>query len=467
MITIPRVVIAGTHSGVGKTTIATALMAALTRGGMRVQPFKVGPDFIDPTFHLAATGRTSRNLDGWMLSREENLQIFARACQNADLAIIEGVMGLFDGRDGTSDAGSTAEIAKWLNAPVVLVVDGSAMARSAAALVHGFEDFDPELNVAAVIFNRIAGGGHFEFLRGALSNRCQAVPLGFLPPNEKVSFPDRHLGLVMADEVLNADRLAALADWVETGIDLHQLIVIASAADVPTETRQGSVAQSASHGDRTRIGIARDRAFCFYYQDNLDLLQDCGAELVEFSPIADTALPERLDGLYLGGGYPEIHASQLAANESMRAAVRQFSAGGTPVYAECGGFMYLTDAIVDIEGRAHPMVGVFPTRACMQPRLSAIGYVEVEGAGEDAWLPAGERIRGHEFRYSIIEEMPERIARYYRLIGKNDFRSEGYHVGSTLGSYVHLHFASCPDFAARFVAACVNQLNRRENKIIV
>ena len=457
MITIPKVVIAGTHSGVGKTTITTALMAALTRRNMRVQPFKVGPDFIDPTFHRAATGRVIRNLDGWILTREDNLKIFARACENADLAVIEGVMGLFDGLDGTSEAGSTAEMAKWLNAPVVLVVDGAAMARSAAAFVHGFEVFDSKLDMAGVLFNRVAGKGHFEFLRSSLAAHCRAIPLGFLPLNEKASFPDRHLGLVLADEVLTSDRLAALADWVEASVDLDRLFAIASGASgVMAEPYPSGLTQSEARGSRARIGIARDQAFCFYYQDNLDLLKSYGAELVEFSPITDGALPNRLDGLYLGGGYPEIHASELAANESMRTAIRKFAQSGAPVYAECGGFMYLTDAIVDMEEHAHQMAGVFPTRARMQPRLAAIGYVEVEETDDVGWLRARERVRGHEFRYSTMEEMPEHIARHYQLSSKNGTRPEGFTIGSALGSYVHLHFASCPEFADRFVAACAD-----------
>jgi cobyrinic acid a,c-diamide synthase len=222
------------------------------------------------------------------------------------------------------------------------------------------------------------------------------------------------------------------------------------------EPYPSGLTQSEARGSRARIGIARDQAFCFYYQDNLDLLKSYGAELVEFSPITDGALPNRLDGLYLGGGYPEIHASELAANESMRTAIRKFAQSGSPVYAECGGFMYLTDAIVDMEEHAHQMAGVFPTRARMQPRLAAIGYVEVEETDDVGWLRARERVRGHEFRYSTMEEMPEQIARHYQLSSKNGTRPEGFTIGSALGSYVHLHFASCPEFADRFVAACAD-----------
>ncbi len=450
-IDIPRLVIAGTHSGVGKTTIATALMAALCRRGKRVQAFKAGPDFIDPTFHRAATARHSRNLDGWLLTRESNLELFARACENAEIAIVEGVMGLFDGHDGASDAGSTAEIAKWLNAPVVLIVDGSAMARSAAALVCGFEDFDPALNVAAVVFNRIAGQAHFDFIGTAVEKSCRALPLGFLVPNPAIPFPERHLGLVLADEFLTPQRLEVLTDWIESSLDLDRLMALASTAP----SIEARISTPTPRKARARVGIARDRAFCFYYQDNLDILIGHGCDLVEFSPLEDSVLPPGLNGLYLGGGYPEIHAAALSANVSMMKSIREFALQGRPVYAECGGFMYLCEAIVDLDGLAHPMAGIFPTRARMQPKLAALGYIEVEQTTNSLWLRPGERIRGHEFRYSVIDEMPQNIARTYRIQGA---RTEGFSAGSVLAGYIHLHFASCRAFAERFIQACANHI---------
>jgi len=427
MITIPRIVIAGTHSGVGKTTVATALMAALARRGLAVQPFKVGPDFIDPGFHEAACGRVSRNLDGWMLSRDTNLQVFARACKGADVAVVEGVMGVFDGSSAASDEGSTAEMAKWLGAPVVLVVDASAMARSAAAVVRGFESFDSELDMAGVFFNRIGGKGHAEILRVACAGRA----LGFLPAREGIAVGSRHLGLRLASEVLDAGRLAEMAAWVEADVDLEGLLKVAR------ERSRGIDAPAAAparRGTRSRIAVARDAAFCFYYQDNLELLEACGAELVEFSPICDQRLPADIGGIYLGGGYPELHAARLAENREIIDAIRAFAAGGGAVYAECGGFMYLTEAIVDLEGREHAMAGIFPTRARMQPRLAALGYVEADGG-----------LRGHEFRYSDIDPMPAWVERC---------EARGYRVGGAVGRYVHLHFLSRPDFAEEFVARC-------------
>src|SRR5712692_7801717 len=289
----PALVIAGTHSGVGKTTISISLMAALRRRGLRVQPFKVGPDFIDPTLHTRAAGRVSRNLDGWMLTEETNAAVFAQASQTADIAVIEGVMGLFDGRDVLTEAGSTAEMAKLLGAPVVLIIDASAMARSAAALVRGYESFDEALDVAGVIFNRVAGPGHFSYLRDAVEATCRAHVLGWLPADESIRMPERHLGLVMADEVLDEARLDALAAWLEKGLDISALVDLARqrARAAMTETRSPSSVQTGDAQEsggalsgaektkreervatrnRPRIGVARDRAFCFYYQDNLD-----------------------------------------------------------------------------------------------------------------------------------------------------------------------------------------------------
>jgi cobyrinic acid a,c-diamide synthase len=440
----PRIVVAGTHSGVGKTTVATGIMAAFRRRGLGVQGFKIGPDFIDPTFHHAATGRPSHNLDGWMLSREANLDVFARAIDDADVAVIEGVMGLFDGKSTPSLSGTTAEMAIWLDAAVILVLDAAAMAGSAAAIVHGFDTLVPEFRLSAVVCNKVASEKHYGYLRDAITARCRPALIGYLPRDANFSIPERHLGLHLAHEALTEDRLCQLAEWIESHLDLDRLLEL-SARPKLALTPLKEPAQKPKH---VRIGIARDAAFCFYYHDNLELLRTLGAELIDFSPIADRALPPGLDGIYLGGGYPELHAEALSANESMRAAIVEFAANDAPVYAECGGFMYLTRALVDAEGRSWPMGGIFPTSARMQKRLAKLGYIEVENCEAEGWLAPGECARGHEFRYSIIDPMPETICRVYRD------PAEGYRVRSVLGSYVHLHFLSCANFAERFVRDC-------------
>ncbi len=448
--TMSRIVIAGTHSGVGKTTLATGIMAALRRRGLRVQGFKVGPDFIDPTFHQAATARISRNLDGWMLSREANLDIFARASEDADVAVIEGVMGLFDGKSAPSLAGTTAEMAGWLDAAIILVLDAAAMAGSAAAIVHGFDNFIPDLRLSAVVCNKVASGKHYGYLRDAIAARCRPVPVGYLPRDPAFSIPERHLGLYLAQETLTEDWLGRLAALVESHLDLDRILELSARPASPAAARR----EPEWSVPRVRIGIAHDAAFCFYYQDNLDLLRSLGAELIAFSPVADCALPTGLDGIYLGGGYPELHAEALSANVPMREAVAAFVARSGPVYAECGGFMYLTEAIVGAEGQRWPMAGIFPTSARMQKHLAKLGYIEVEG-DEEGWLARDARGRGHEFRYSVMEPMPQNVSRVYRE------PAEGYRIKSALASYIHLHFLSCPAFAERFVESCATWRSRR------
>ncbi len=450
MRSVPSLVIGGTHSGVGKTSVATALMSASVRRGLRVRAFKVGPDFIDPTFHRAATGRASHNLDGWMLSREANLALYARASEGADLCIIEGVMGLFDGRSANDESGSTAAVAKWLGAPVVLVADGSAMARSGAALVHGFESFDPELRLTGVIFNRVSSEKHFAYLRDSLRAHCKATPLGYLPTESAITLPARHLGLHLADEVLTPELLTGLADWMERTVDVGAMLSLAQLAKA---LRPSDVTEPPAQKYAVRIAVARDRAFQFYYEENFHHLRRYGAELVEYRPTDDLRLPGDVDALYLGGGYPELYAAALAANRSMRESVRSFAESGAPIYAECGGFMYLTEGIIDHNGQQHEMCGIFPTQARMQSRLAGLGYAELEVLGDAAWLRAHERMRAHEFRYSTMDDMPASVPRVYKVHGTHGSRLEGFLAGNVLGGYFHVHFGSCPGFAERFVAA--------------
>ena len=419
-------VIAGTHSGAGKTTLTLGLLAALRRRGLAVQPFKVGPDFIDPGHHSRAAGRPSYNLDGWMLPREENLRIFRRHADDADLAVVEGVMGLFDGYDGATEAGSTAQMAKWLGLPVILLVDARSMARSAAALVHGFATFDPDLTLAGVVFNRVGSATHLDYLRQALESvpggvRC----FGGLPRETELAIPERHLGLVTTeDHPLEGAYLEGLADLVERHLDLDGLL--AALAPAPLEPIP---APSASPASVVRLGVARDQAFCFYYPDNLEWLENFGAEIVPFSPLADEDLPPDLHGLYLGGGYPELGAPQLSANQAMRRIIRERAAAGLPIYAECGGLMYLGQEISDLEGKRYPMAGVLPMSVRMLPRLKSLGYREVTLTGDGLLGPAGTRIRGHEFHYSeIVEPPPASLSRLYRLTASRggDPCREGY-----------------------------------------
>ena len=463
---IPALVIAGVASGVGKTTLTVGLLEAFRRRGLTVQAFKVGPDFIDPGFHALVTGRPSYSLDSWMCSREHVVATVAGQAADADLAIIEGVMGCFDGYEGKSEEGSTAQVAKWLGAPVILVVDAGAMARSAGAIVLGFERFDPELNLAGVIFNRVAGETHYRWLSESMEAHCRSLPLGFLPHRESLALPERHLGLVTAAERrLSQGFLDELVQVIERSVDLNGLLTLAQSRVAPIKPsgdRHGGARPPGSSAALVRIGIARDLAFQFYYPANFDLLSAAGAELVFWSPLEDPDLPE-VDALYLGGGYPEVFARQLAQNTAVLKAVREFARSGRPIYAECGGLMYLAEAIEDEAGDLHPMVGLLPTTVRMKPRRLTLGYVEVEVIRDTPLAPAGAIVRGHEFHASRIEEVPASVLRAYivRTRREDTPRAEGYVVENALMSYVHLHFGSNPAVAEHLVTSCRRRAHGR------
>jgi cobyrinic acid a,c-diamide synthase len=454
------IVIAGTQSGVGKTTVTLGLIAALRRRGLTVQPFKVGPDFIDPGHHTRAAGRVCRNLDGWMLSRDANLALFRDQAREADLAVVEGVMGLFDGYDGLTEAGSTAQMAKWLGLPVLLVVDARSMARSAAALVHGFATFDPDLALAGVVFNRVAGTAHLQYLEQALGQLEGIKCLGGLPRDAELAIPERHLGLFTAeDHPLEEKRLEHLAGVMAEHLDLEGLLGALPVLSIPQETPGADVSPT------VRLGVARDQAFCFYYPENLELLARFGAELVPFSPLTDRELPGNLHGLYLGGGYPELSAAQLAANTGMKQSIVEQAVRGLPIYAECGGLMYLSREIEDLEGHRHPMAGVLPLKVRMLPRLKALGYREITLMAPGLLGPAGTRARGHEFHYSEIIGGTADLTKQYQITARQgrEAAPEGYCLNKVLASYVHLHFGSNPEVARHLVESCREYKQAWEN----
>jgi len=442
-------VVAGTASGVGKTTITLGLLEAFRRRGLVVQAFKVGPDFIDPGFHELVSGRPSYSLDGWMCGRDHVRATVARHAADVDLVLVEGVMGCFDGADPTSDDGSTAQVAKWLHAPVVLVIDASAQARSSAAVVRGFESFDPDLGVAAIIANRLGGEAHARLIREAMRGSCRAELVGGIPRDPALELPERHLGLVTAIEgVLTGERRERLATTIERSVDLDRLLAIAS--PLPS----GGVAAPLEGALRARIGVAHDAAFQFYYRENLDLLRAAGAEIVFWSPLADRDAPD-VAGFYFGGGYPEIHARALAENVGVVKALADRAGAGTPIYAECGGLMYLAAGLEDADGMLHSMVGVLPAAVSMRsPRLT-LGYSEVRFVADTPLGAAGTTARGHEFHCSTLGEVSPQVKRAYRVRGRGrDEHAEGFLIGRTLLSYVHLHFGSNPALAVNFVAAC-------------
>jgi cobyrinic acid a,c-diamide synthase len=451
---IPRLVLAGVSSGVGKTTATVGLCRALRARGLEVALFKCGPDYLDPTYHQRASGTVSHNLDGWLMGRDAVLGTFARAAAGADIAIIEGVMGLFDGASPTGDEGSTAETAKWLAAPVVLLVDASGMARSVAALVAGFAGFDPSLEIGAVIANRVGSRAHLDLLCKALKT---PPILGGLPRAEKHAFASRHLGLRTADRGAVPETVfdawgALVTEWWNVDALLE---AAKRAPPLAIEPRAAPPADRC----QCRIGLAFDEAFHFYYEDNLSRLASLGAELVRFSPVHDQRLPD-VDGLYLGGGYPEIHGRALSANGTMLSDIRAFARRGGPVYAECGGLMYVSEGIRTLDGECHPMVGLVPGQCVMSDKLEALGYVEVETQAATCLGNAGLRFRGHQFRYSSLANADgDRVYSVRKRRGGETF-AEGYRAGSVIASYVHAHWASNPLVAEAFVRRCADARSR-------
>ncbi|MDP2846945.1 MAG: cobyrinate a,c-diamide synthase [Humidesulfovibrio sp.] len=459
-------VLAGTHSGCGKTSATLGLLRALRRRGLRMQPFKAGPDFIDPGLHAAAAGTPSHNLDTWMQPQDALRSLFARHARGADVVVVEGVMGLFDGRSGADEAGSTAHLAKLLGLPALLVVDAKSQARSVAALAQGFARFDPGLRLAGVIFNRVGSARHEAILREAMDLVPGVSVLGCLRRSQAVHLPSRHLGLVTAqDAACEAEgcaagleaTLEALADWVEQGVDISTLLdalpdldLSAFLADEPAP-----VPRAAARSD-VRIGVARDRAFCFLYEENLRLLAQAGAEAVFFSPLSDAALPEELAGLYLPGGYPELSGRELSANASMRASVRAFCAAGKPVWAECGGYMYLLEELLDGDGVAHALCGALPGRAVLRRKRAALGYREARTLAAGPLGPAGTVLRGHEFHYSEYEGGAGEAGQAAFALTASDGTEalDGQASGNIVGGYFHAHLASNPQAAQAFVAAC-------------
>ncbi|MEW6260422.1 MAG: cobyrinate a,c-diamide synthase [Thermodesulfobacteriota bacterium] len=449
---IKAICVAGVHSGVGKTTVTLGLMACLRRRGLAVAGFKVGPDFIDPGHHGRILGSPSTNLDGWMLDRSTNRNRFFRRAAGADIAVVEGVMGLYDGYDGKTEDGSTAQIAKWLGIPVLLVADARHMARSAAALVLGFERFDPEVSFVGVVFNHLGSERHLTYLREALDASGCMPCIGGLLRSDGLGIPERHLGLLTADEFgRQQEQIDRLANTIEAALDINGLLE--HLPDVATEAIDPIPEWV---GKRVRIAVARDEAFCFYYPDNLELLEASGAELAFFSPMTDDGLPEGTSGIYMGGGYPEMFGERLSHNERMREAIHSASLAGMPIYAECGGFMYLCREIVDLEGRTHPMCGCFSASVRMLGRLKALGYREVSLTEDTCIGKPGDIIRGHEFHYSELTQEPDAV-QVYRIADRSGAvqRTEGYRIRNTLGSYIHLLFASHPDAARQFTASAM------------
>jgi len=461
-----RIVVAGVGSGVGKTLLTAGLIGALRRRGLAVQPFKCGPDYIDPGWLGAAAGRPCRNLDAWMLGDTAMRESFARGCVGADLAVVEGVMGLFDGARFDDDAGSTAAIAATLAAPVLLIIDISGSARSAAAIAFGFARFDSRRPVAAVALNFAGSEGHARGCAAAIKTATGLPSLGWLPRKPSLSVPERHLGLELAAESGGRGAtLAAAADAVAEAFDLDALLDVArSAPDLPPAAAPHDV--PAADGGRPILALASDAAFSFYYQDDLDILAAMGARIVRFSPVAGDRLPKGTAAVFLGGGYPELFARQLAANHGLWQDLHDLHGLGAPILAECGGFMALTQALVDADGVRHDMAGLVPGTVRMTQRLAALGYRRATALVDTPLVRAGETLRGHEFHYSVWDCEGSAPAPVWFLRGNRDSDptlEAGHAERGLVASYLHIPLAQRPELAARLVEQ-MRDVDRRRRR---
>ncbi len=449
----PAIVVAGAASGVGKTSVALGLAAALAGRGMRVQTFKVGPDFLDPGYLTIASGRTSYNLDTWMCGADYVKDLYARKTADADIAVVEGVMGMYDGADAAHSRGSTAEAAALLGAPVLLVVNARGAARSLAAVVKGFCEFERDARIAGVAANFCGSERHAGILRDALASVALPPLMAAIPKGALPELSSRHLGLVSADaRSLTAQTIRKLADAMESHADVDALVA-AAASTVPrkTETARAHAAPKA------RIGVAMDEAFHFYYHDSLEALECAGAQLVPFSPVRDAALPEGLDGLYLGGGYPEEHARAISQNTGMIRAIVEFAGAGRPVYAECGGLIYLSSGVVTVDGMRYSFAGILPVWARMRSSYKSLGYAQAVFSRDTLLGKAGESVKGHMFHYSELVDDPlgsEGIDAAYAVRRKGMETAEGYGVKNVLATYLHAHLASHPLAVESFVNRC-------------
>ena len=448
-----RMVIAGTGSGVGKTTITLGLMAALQQKGYKVQGFKCGPDYIDTSYHTAVTGRPSRNLDSWMLSHDLVKEILLRGSKGADISVIEGVMGFYDGKDPRTDAGSTAEISMLTGSPVVLVVDCSGMARSAAAMVKGYQTLSDKVNIAGVIANKVGSAGHFELIKTAVEQECHIPLIGYMPKDADIEMPERHLGLVPSIERGDLDSFFnKLGELTAKTVDLDLFNNLALGKEVHVEAVDSIFSKKPKR--EIRIAVARDAAFNFYYQENLELLESNGAELVFFSPLYNEQVPSGVHGLYLGGGFPEEFAAKLSLQTESMDSIRTAVASGVPTLAECGGFMYLCEELITMDGRTHQMAGVIPGKVKMQNKLAALGYREITALNGNFLLKEGQTAKGHEFHYSTFHTEAG-IPAAYETKGMRGMAREGYLTKNLAAGYTHIHFASQPALVENWIERCL------------
>ncbi|HHT9113768.1 MAG: cobyrinate a,c-diamide synthase [Planctomycetes bacterium] len=448
----PGLLIAGTHSGVGKTTITLGLMSALKEKGYKVQGFKAGPDYIDPSHHTAITQKPSRNLDTWLMSRDVCLELYEHALTDSNIAVIEGVMGLYDGCLDGSELGSTAHLAKILNVPAILVMDAKGMSRSAGAVVLGYKNFDRDVKIQGIILNRVKSERHYNSIKQSIEGNCGIPVLGYLPFREDIALPERHLGLVPSvEQEFSKSTYQKIGNLLSSTVDIDQLISIASTSDnLPSYKK--TVFSGINERFDFRIAVAVDEAFNFYYQDNLDLLELYGIELTYFSPLYDKYLPADIDGLYIGGGFPELYANLLASNTTMKESIRKAHKNGVVIYGECGGMMYLLEHMVDFKNKTHEMCGILKGTTRMENKRQGLGYITVQALHDNILCKKGATFKGHEFHWSSLH-VPEGTPYAYAISKCDDKKSkaDGIFAGHVLGSYTHVHFATDPGLAKHFL----------------
>jgi cobyrinic acid a,c-diamide synthase len=438
------------------------IISALQKKGYTIQPFKTGPDYIDPSYHTQISHRPCHNLDSWLLSTPVIREIFSRHAQEVDLAIIEGVMGLFDGINGINEEGSTAHLAKILATPVILIIESKSISRSAAAIAYGYARLDPCINLAGIIVNKIASASHYQMVKEAIERLAGIPVLGYLAQEEAFALPERHLGLIPTKERgLLSSFIERLSHSIQSTIDLDKVLTIAQAAP-PIPASPPILYPDKPSKTKVKLALAWDRVFSFYYPENIELLEHYGAEIAYFSPLTDSGLPSDIVGIYIGGGFPELFAPQLEKNYQLRKKLKEAVSSQIPVYAECGGLMYLMEEIIDLSGNSYRMVGVIPGKAVMQKKRIALGYVEVEVLEDNILSRKGAHFRGHEFHWSALEDTDPSFPFCYQ-ISKNlnpGAKKDGFILPNLLASYTHLHFASYPELAKNFVSAMIQYRSR-------
>lgn len=444
-----KILIAGTNSGVGKTTISLGIMQALTKRNLKVQPYKVGPDYIDPSYHTFITGRDSRNLDSYMLDDEKIKYIFKNASKDADISVIEGVMGLYDGFGIDLNSCTSSYTSKILKSPVILVINGKAMSSSAAAMVLGYKELDKEVNIKGVIVNNVKTKNHYELIKEAIEKYCNVEVLGYFPPNEKFKLDSRHLGLVPSVEIeALTEKFYDLGSEIEKYINIDRLIEISESEEIETSFELNELPKFKNKS----IAVAYDKAFNFYYKENLELLNQMNIEIKTFSPLYDEIVP-KADCIYIGGGFPEVFAKELGINKKMRESIKKAHENNVSIYAECGGLMYLGEKLLDLDGNEYEMVGIFEGISKMTKSLKRFGYCDGIAKVDTVFSNKGDIIKGHEFHHSEFNSNEECS---YKMVKKrgNKIVDEwygGYSKGNTLATYLHTHFYNNLDSIIKFV----------------